>query len=477
MPTRLSSRSIQIGLFKAFPTLLEGQPVPADFGPTVDKLFTDNNAVLDCERVNILLNLCHVSPLSQAFFDFYFGKPVRSVDTLVKSITRFIKDGLWHFGSIELAYEKLRTLENINEYFESHEFSMKEFSSRLPWRLIEDIPAEDRGYLGYVSGQRPFHEQELMSLAEAVVQELENNPKEYSGIDKQDIRDKVFQRLAHTHPELKGKHEEISKLSSLKELDLFSDKSLEKNRAILHSAKDEVARLIDRVDRLREIGRQNQTHFVRNVGMIDVYVATSMRDDKEYRQMYEFVKNTFNSERVEKLNLRYFDPTLCYCKSRLDKGIIECLLVRSAKVTIYCAQDGDTFGKDSELAATLCQGKPAIVYVPEGEEHDRRAMIFKEFHPLGLQVGIYDGVARGVIVVRTPEECATILSEILTNSLQTDISFEESGVVLRERRTKSVVRVCSGWRDLSHAFWQNYNPDDWARSGVPGNWRLVQVHA
>jgi hypothetical protein len=31
------------------------------------------------------------------------------------------------------------------------------------------------------------------------------------------------------------------------------------------------------------------------------------------------------------------------------------------------AQEGDTLGKDSELAATLAQGKPVIVYVPEYE--------------------------------------------------------------------------------------------------------------
>lgn len=175
------------------------------------------------------------------------------------------------------------------------------------------------------------------------------------------------------------------------------------------------------------------------------------------------------------LNLRYFDPTLCYCESRIDKGIIECLLVRTAKVTIYCAQDGDTFGKDSELAATLCQGKPVIVFVPEGDDSDlerkekldARAKVFQDFHPLGLQVGLYDGVARGVIVVRTPEMCAKILYQILTNSLEVQLKFEQHGLTLREKTSKSVIRVMTGWNELAHAFWNNFGISSSPKSGRP----------
>lgn len=204
---------------------------------------------------------------------------------------------------------------------------------------------------------------------------------------------------------------------------------------------------------------------IRNIESIDVYIATSMRDDKEYIEMAEFVKDTFDHNVLKPLNIRYFDPTLCYCDSRIDKGIIECLLLRSAKVTIYCAQEGDTFGKDSELAATLVQGKPAIVYVPNKPELDKRAKIFKEFHPLGLQIGVYDGVARGVIVVRSPEECAQVLFNTLTNNLRTLISNEQHGIVLREEITNSVVRVMSGWGLLDSSFWNNFEKTKSPKSG------------
>jgi len=40
-------------------------------------------------------------------------------------------------------------------------------------------------------------------------------------------------------------------------------------------------------------------------------------------------------------------------------------MLKRAKCTIYSIQDTDTLGKDSELAATLAQGKTVIAFIPE----------------------------------------------------------------------------------------------------------------
>ena len=47
-------------------------------------------------------------------------------------------------------------------------------------------------------------------------------------------------------------------------------------------------------------------------------------------------------------------------------------LLRRAQCTIYMVQEGDTLGKDSELAATLAQGKPVIAYIPRYKSEDLR---------------------------------------------------------------------------------------------------------
>lgn len=470
--------------------LLKEDKMPAGFAETIDMMFSSGDVLLDRERFNILLSYWHLPPVNKEFFDRYFPDTVSSVQQFKGGLDKFIKEALWHFGDLKRAYLALCDMREIDLYFSEHSFHVEELKERLPWNLVEHINPSDRGFLGYVSGQRPKHQQELLGFAEMVVEELEVNKKTYEGLDSQAISEKVLEKLSKLYPEIESKISEFNKLSSIKNLDLFSSHALEDTKSTLISFKTEIASTIKKVEDLKEIGKRNQEHYLRNIESIDVYVATSMRNDAEYLDMYEFVNATFDDDQVKSLNLRYFDPTLCYCDSRIDKGVIECLLVRSSKVTIYCAQEGDTFGKDSELAATMAQGKPVIVYVPipkesdpdlaqitdeeerqvklveKREQLDRRARTFKDFHPLGLQVGLYDGVARGVIVVRTPEECSRILYKILTNSLEVAISFEQHGLVLREVETNSVVRVMTGWGVLSNCFWNQFSKTQNPKAGL-----------
>jgi hypothetical protein len=98
---------------------------------------------------------------------------------------------------------------------------------------------------------------------------------------------------------------------------------------------------------------------------LDVYVATSMREPHEYQMVHKVTEEIFSAPALRDLQLRYFDPTQADCVDRLDKGLAEALMLKRAKCTIYLAQEGDTLGKDSELASTLAQGKPVIAYVPD----------------------------------------------------------------------------------------------------------------
>jgi len=447
--------------------ILKKEKLPDGFEVTCRSILADGN-FLDRERINILISFWHLPPMTQHFYDYYFGDVIDSIEKFTKGINRFIKDAIWHFGDFQRAYYALIDEEEmtIEDRYNAHNFNLNEFGQRLPWTLIKPIKPEDRGLLGYVSGEKPFRQKAVLSNAEEIIKVLEDKAEEFSGLSTDKIADAVLETLKEKMPDMKKTLEEIREMSSLRDLDLFSSAKMEENKIVIDTAKAEIEKTIQKVDEVKNAGRQNQEQYLRNIESIDVYVATSMRDDKEYQEMYEFVRNTFDDSKLKEFNLRFFDPTLCYCDSRLDKGIIECLLVRSSKLTIYCAQEGDTFGKDSELAATLVQGKPVIVFVPQGSEKlDRRANIFKEFHPLGLQIGLYDGVARGVIVVRSPEECVEIIRRIITNSLEVDIKFEEHGIVLREKLTNSVVRVMSGWGTLSSTFWNNFHKTQEPKTG------------
>lgn len=479
--TELTSDEIMKAIGRTFPYL---KPTPPDLKNTLDRLLASPPRALDRERFNIVFSAWGVQPVTQSFFEHYFEGRIASGSGLVHGLSRFIKDALWKYGDLRRAVEILGNSSNVKATLAKDEYDVSAFKKRLPWNVVEDIAPEDRGCLGYVSGTRPYNEQKTLAIADQVLRELQSSHTELSKLPPEEIKKRVLERLTEQERE---RLVELNKIETLGTLDLWTITELTANKKRLENVHATVQKTIDKVEALKMIGKRNQTHYLQNIEMIDVYVATSMRDDRDYLDMHAFIKAVFEEKSLSQLNLRVFDPTLCYCPSRIDKGIIECLLVRTAKVTIYCAQKVETFGKDSELAATLCQGKPVIVYVPtgspsqavqfvEGEEviempadkyYNKRAQTFRDYHPLGLQVGIRDGVARGVIVVRSAHECAMVLNRILTNSLSVKIHYEEDGIVLKEEITKSVVRVMTGWSALSHAFWSNFEKSLDPKTGRP----------
>src|SRR5271167_2370468 len=93
---------------------------------------------------------------------------------------------------------------------------------------------------------------------------------------------------------------------------------------------------------------------------------------------YDFVNRLMTSPELSDLPIRYFDPTQSYTKERVDKGLVESLMIKRARCTVYSVQDSDTLGKDSELAATLAQGKPVIAYVPRIDVEERVQILLKE---------------------------------------------------------------------------------------------------
>ncbi|HXQ38750.1 MAG TPA: hypothetical protein VN843_32410, partial [Anaerolineales bacterium] len=52
--------------------------------------------------------------------------------------------------------------------------------------------------------------------------------------------------------------------------------------------------------------------------------------------------------------------------------------LKRAACTVYSVQDTDTLGKDSELAATLAQGKPVIAYAPNINVEEKTGQLFNQ---------------------------------------------------------------------------------------------------
>lgn len=78
-----------------------------------------------------------------------------------------------------------------------------------------------------------------------------------------------------------------------------------------------------------------------------------MRDIEDFYFVGTAIKRLFEKAELAELKLRYFDPTQSFCEDRIEKGLVESLMLRRSKCTVYCAQTSETLGKDSELAVTL----------------------------------------------------------------------------------------------------------------------------
>jgi len=88
--------------------------------------------------------------------------------------------------------------------------------------------------------------------------------------------------------------------------------------------------------------------------------------------------------------------------------------------------------------------------------YDNRAKILKEIHPLGIQVNLVTGVANGVLVVRTVDNCAKLIKSIVTRTLKVDLEERDSYTALVEQISGCVFRVMTKDTMLTNTFWNFY---------------------
>ena len=214
-----------------------------------------------------------------------------------------------------------------------------------------------------------------------------------------------------------------------------------------------LAPLKARFDAARDAALENTQRYLSSVRELDVYVATSMRSRSHFHSMAELCQSVFGDHRLRRYNLRYFDPTLSAANNHEDKGLIECLMVKCAKVLLYTAGDRDSYGKDAEAAMALSLGKPVIFFCETSSRQD----FYKNVHPLSRLVNFETGVAVGAIVTDRQEDVVVLLERILSNRMQYVLEEKKPGyLVLREKLTSSVVRLQTNDDLLRETFWNHY---------------------
>ena len=206
-----------------------------------------------------------------------------------------------------------------------------------------------------------------------------------------------------------------------------------------------------RFDAARKQAIENTKLSLSLVNDIDVYVATSMRTKDDFLNMAKNCKQIFKAPDIKEFNLRYFDPTMSASDGHEDKGIVECLMVKCAKVLIYSSGDKDSYGKDVEAAMALSSGKPVIFFCPDEIRHK----LSKDIHPLTKIIDFKTGVANGAMVAKNIPEVIGILKRLFNNDMQYKLKKDDGYFRLKEISTDSTIRIQTSDLFMSKIFW-NY---------------------
>lgn len=435
-----------------------------------DTLGNLGESPLTHSRFNQLLTLSHEAPISAQLFDFYwtnvpehhpydvtkipdydgeFGEVdnIRSLDQLYWGLYRFYVDALLYFGNVRTAYQRLRQLteDQLQSFFDGHRFKVEDMRRRGD-ALTPSSIARDNRYLISEMACKSFEAPDVPDgeLAKVLIELYKEHSQKGGG------QITAKQLLAAAYEDGKFNDRQLQFEISA---DDFHEETIENEEALI----EKITRVAGEFEIARRIALNNTELYLSMVGDLDVYVATSMRSRDDFRGMADFCDIVFNDPRLGDLNLRYFDPTLSAASNHEDKGLIECLMVKCAKILVLQAGIRDSYGKDAEAAMALSLGKPVIIFASEVE----RSLFFRDVHPLSRLVDFKTGVAIGAIVATSTSQVAELIQRILNNNLEFTLEQPRPKyLVLKEKLTGSVVRLQTSDELIRETFWNNYEHRD-----------------
>jgi hypothetical protein len=459
-----------------FPLLLHR----AQHDPVVASALAGGYTALDrgglpLAMVNQALHLCAYAGMSEGFFRYYFleaphqhpypvgmvlgpefyeppagATQITNLQHLHWGVRRFMYDAMLYWGDLRQAYRELRSLslEAITRLFAAKRF--------------------DPGYLmtrGSIMHPAPIAPAERYLVSEIACRVFEGK-KSAEELDHVRIALDAFESLAGEGlpvPTLRL-HERARKMaeqrSQLEMFDLLSEPPAGDH---VRRREEVIAPYAHQWASFREAHARalhNTRLYLSVCNDLDVYVATSMRCREDFRDMVATCEQIFCSPALRKYNLRYFDATVSVSQHHEDKGIIECLVVKTAKLMLYLAQHKESLGKVSEYAMALSLGKPVIILCPKDERGKELHDFYLNRHPLARLIEFRTGIVNGAMITSEIGQVIQLIDRILSNQMEYDLCRKpgtQAFYLLRERLTQSTVRIATDDQLLSETFWNNYH--------------------
>lgn len=434
--------------------------------PVIERLNNVDKQSISLGQLNQLLILGHEAGVSDGFFKYYWRSGsalnrvhpynvtrlpdynptyedldfISSLPHLKWGLYRFYVDALLYFGNIRQAYRAIRqkTYDELSSFFNAKRFDTQRLMSRGAPLAMQTIAKDDR-YLIAEMACKTYDATSIQSLENALREEFKRRVAD--GVKRVTFRELISQQKTKANPR------QVEMEFSMNEV---LDESVSSEMEI--TAK--IRPLLERFVSARNKALANTNYYISMIDDLDVYVATSMRNRDDFRKMADFCEDIFSSNKLKDFSLRYFDPTLSAASGHEDKGLIECLMVKCAKLLVYVAGERESYGKDAEAAMALSQGKPVIFFC----DAETRSNFYREVHPLSRLINFTNGVPVGAIVTDKIDDVAEIIKRVLTNEMAFELQQGKPGhFQLREKLTKSIVRLQTADLLLREAFWNYYN--------------------
>jgi hypothetical protein len=431
---------------------------------------------LSAVQLNQLLVMGHEAPVGDGFFRYYWLEapdehpynvrdvPGFSVDWLQSKevisslghlkwgLYRLYMDGLLYFGNVRTAFRKLRDLSftEISGLLSSERFDTPAIKRRGPPLPLKTIAKDSRYLISEMACKSYGDPGQTGDLRSVLIEGYKAHAA--AGNPSPTIRELLTNRVPTAfqarQPEFIFSADEVLDEKILSESDL----------SIKYDA------IASKFNEARKAALDNTRYYLSMLSDLDVYVATSMRTRQDFRSMAETCERIFTDPRLKEMNLRYFDPTLSAAGGHEDKGLIECLMVKCAKVLVYTAGEKESYGKDAEAAMALSLGKPVIFYC----DQEQRRRFYRDVHPLSRLIEFETGIAVGAMVTDKLEDVSDLVHRLFENRMVYYLEQPKPGFLrLKEKLTDSVVRLQTNDQLLNETFWNQYHKDrDAKRKGV-----------
>jgi len=419
---------------------------------------------LSREQLNQLLVLSHEAGMSAGFFAYYWldappshphdvkkidgfdqawleAKSIQSLGHLRWGLYRFYVDALRCFGNVRSAYRRLRDMsdDDLAEFFAAERFDHEALKQRGKPLSLHSITKDDR-YLISEMACKSF-DSKSSDLRSALTGAYQAHVRAGGGPIS------IGQLL-------EGEHLSQEYADRQQQFVFAADELLDQEVDDIAVLEGKVHDVAQKFEQARQAALSNTSLYLSMVEELDAYVATSMRTRADFRSMASFCEDVFADARLKEMSVRHFDPTMSAAEGHEDKGLIECLMVKCAKVLVYFAGEKESYGKDAEAAMALSLGKPVIFYCDEKQ----RGRLYRDIHPLSRLINFTTGVAVGAMVTSSKEEVSELIYRLLSNQMEYKIDQPKEGYLrLRETLTGSVVRLQTNDKLLRETFWNYYH--------------------